>query len=123
MTRQLTARQRTALAIFEAAHAAGQGLSAYARSQGYDPRKIHDAITGLRRRGALPGADQRRSRKGPFMSVRVVSSASASSVSTPGAERRGAVCRLMAPQGVLIECAEWPPAAWLRSLGAGDAAP
>lgn len=117
----LTERQRKALAVFEAARAAGQTISGYARSQGHDPRKIHDAITGLRHRGALPSAQRRRSGKSPFMSVRVVSSASAASTaSSPG---RGAVCRLMTRQGILIECGEWPPASWLRTLGAGDAAP
>jgi len=34
--------------------------------------------------------------------------------------RSGMVCRLVHAAGFVIECGEWPPAAWLLSLASGQ---
>jgi hypothetical protein len=119
--RELTVKQRAGLDALRAARAAGVGLSAYARERGLEPRPLHDAVAGLRRRGVLPPTERSRPRKGAFVAVRVVERPSAI---LPAAARAGLVCRLVHSGGFVIECAEWPPAAWLMSLtGLRDAAP
>jgi hypothetical protein len=119
MTKDLTDTQRTAMAALQAAQASGTGLSAYARAHGLNVRQLHDSVAALRRRGVLPPTDRPRARKGPFMAVRVVSTPRASPAVT-SVPRTGMVCRLIHAGGLVIECGEWPPAAWLLSLTAGQ---
>ena len=120
MTRVLTGKQRTAMGALKAAQAAGVGLSAYARAHGLNARQLHDSIVGLRRRGVLPPTD--RARKGGFVAVRVADTQpSTATMRLPA--RSGMVCRVVHSGGLLIECAEWPPPAWVAALtGRADAA-
>ena len=74
-TAMLTEKQRRAMEARQAAQAAGMGLSAYARTQGLDPRELHDAVAALRRRGVLPASDRPRPRKSRFVAVRVAEAA------------------------------------------------
>jgi hypothetical protein len=113
MMKALTDKQRTAMAALQAARAAGLGLSAYARANGLNPRQLHDSVVTLRRRGVLPPTERPRPRKGAFVAVRVLDSRRA-----PPA-RTGMVCRLIHAGGLVIECGDWPPAAWLLSLASG----
>ena len=112
MTRsKLTEMQRTALQAVDAARAAGLGLSAYARANGLSARRLHDSVTGLRRRGLLPPTSTPRPRhaNAAFVAVDVVSP-------RPALLRSGMVCRLIHRSGLVIECGEWPPTSWLSSL-------
>ena len=124
-TRKLTERQRQALEAVEAAHAAGTGLSAYARASGLDPRRLHDAVTGLRKRGMLPATTRPRKRKNGFVAVQVVSTPTRLPAVPRPTAREGMVCRLVHACGFVIECGEWPPPAWLAAVTAErrDAAP
>lgn len=117
MASELTVKQRAAMDALQAARAAGLGLSAYAKVHGLSARQLHDSIVTLRRRGVLPPTDRPRRRKGAFVAVRVVNAPS-STGTMPSRPRAGMVCRLIHPSGVVIECGEWPPAAWLLSLSA-----
>jgi hypothetical protein len=117
MSRDLTQKQRTAMAAAEAARTAGLTLSAYCIAQGLKVREVYDAIAALRRSGVLPRAEKSRRRKSEFVAVRVVKTQQPSpGMTPPGA---GMVCRLVHASGLLIECGEWPPAAWLLSLTSG----
>jgi hypothetical protein len=113
MSKDLTQKQRTAMAAAEAASTAGLTLSAYCEAQGLKVREVYDAIAALRRSGVLSKAQRSRSRKDEFVAVRVVHTPRSSP------PRTGMVCRLIHAGGVVIECGEWPPAAWLLSLSSG----
>ena len=107
---RLTTLQRQAVEHMERARSQGLSLSDYARAQEVSVRQIYDAASQLRRRGLLPSAA--RPTSGPFLAVKLL---------TPSS--RG-VCRIVNASGVVIECLEWPPAAWLATLAsrAPDAA-
>lgn len=124
MSKGLTEKQRTAMAAIEAAGAAGLTLSAYSKAQGLNVREVYDAIAALRRSGVLPPTDKPRPRKSAFVAVRVVNTGS-SLPATTLPPRSGMVCRVIHASGLVLECGEWPPAAWLLSLTSGhrDAAP
>ena len=109
--KKLTDMQRSALRAVEGARTAGLGLSEYARRNGLNARQIHDAATGLRKRGVLPPTStaKRRRPKPAFMAVDVLRT-------VPVAGRTGMVCRLIHRSGLIIECGEWPPAAWLAAM-------
>ena len=118
MTRILTEKQRAAMDALQAARAAGVGLSAYARANGLNVRQLHDSVTGLRKRGLVPATERPHRSKGAFVAVKVVSS-SAQTPDVARSARGGMVCRLVHAAGFVIECGEWPPAAWLLSLSSG----
>lgn len=115
MMKDLTEKQRTAMAAAEAARTAGLTLIAYCRAQGLNVREVYDAIAALRRSGVMPRAQKSRRRKGEFVAVRVVKT-QPSPAMTSGA---GMVCRLVHASGLVVECGQWPPAVWLLSLTSG----
>ncbi len=123
MTRELTQKQRTAMAAAEAASAAGLTLNAYCAAQGLTVREVYDAISALRRSGVLPRPQRPRHRKEEFLAVRVMKPPQPSLAMRPPGT--GMVCRWGHAGGLVIEWGEWPPVAWLLSLSAGlrDAAP
>jgi hypothetical protein len=115
--KDLTQKQRTAMAAVEAASTAGLTLSAYCTAQGLMVREVYDAIAALRRSGVLPRAQRSRRRKSEFVAVRVMKAPQPSlGVAPPGS---GMLCRLVHASGLVIECGEWPPAVWLLSLASG----
>ena len=105
MTVRLTDKQRVAMDALQGARAAGLGLSAYARAHGLNARQLHDSVVALRRRGVLP--------------PRVVNTPPSPSM-RPSPPRTGMVCRVIHAAGLVIECGEWPPTAWLLSLASGS---
>ncbi len=120
MRTQLTDKQRQALEHVERARSSGMKLSDYARAQGVGVRAIYDSMVALRKKGVLtrPAASGRSA----FVAVRVkpvLQPAPMSGISTSGL-----ICRLRIGAAV-IECAQWPPAAWVAALATGraDAAP
>jgi hypothetical protein len=70
---------------------------------GVPAQQIYDAVARLRRRAALP--DQA-AMSGKFIAVKIA----------PTPISTAAVCRMLAPGGVVIECLRWPPRSWLESL-------
>ncbi len=115
--KDLTEKQRTAMAAAEAARAAGVTLIGHCRAQGLNVREVYDAIAALRRSGVLPKAEKSRHRRGEFVAVRVVKTRQPSPAMMP--RGTGMVCRLVHAGGLVIECGEWPPTGWLLSLTSG----
>ena len=99
----MTELQREALEHLEKARQEGLSISAYARTHGIPAQRIFDAVLRLRRRGALPDHSAKR---GKFIAVKI----------TPPPISNAAVCRMLAPGGLVIECLQWPPRTWLESL-------
>jgi hypothetical protein len=116
-TADLTDKQRQVLAHVERARSQGTPLSEYAKAQGVSARVIYDGMAALRRKGVLPGS--RPSSKSGFVAVRVASGVVPVMHTAP---RGTMLCRVVLGKTV-IECAEWPPPAWVVALtGRVDAA-
>lgn len=108
MSRDLTSNQQQALECFRTARSRGVALSAQASEQGLNARVIYDAVAALRRKGVLPAAGSGKLVKASdFVAVRAAP--------PPTPVGAGAVCSLRVG-ATLIECRQWPPAAWLASL-------
>lgn len=121
-TADLTVKQRQALEHVERARSQGMKLSDYARSHSVSARAIYDAMAALRHKGVLPRG--RASSKSAFVAVRVTSSTVPSTPVVHTGERNAMLCRVLIGGSAVIECAEWPPVAWLAALsGRVDAAP
>jgi hypothetical protein len=119
MEKELTELQRKAMAALQAARTAGLGLSAYARANDLNVRQLHDAVTGLRKRGLIPATRRARRGSNAFVAVKVMDSPSRGP-DVARFPRTGMVCRLVHLAGFVIECGEWPPAQWLLSLASGQ---
>lgn len=120
MTAKLTDKQRQAMEHVERARSAGVKLSQYARARGLGLRPIYDALAAARRKGVAARVAMRA--RSPFVAVRV---SGKRSLATPMAPAGSVICRVLIGGATVIECAEWPAAAWLAALSAGrvDAAP
>jgi len=99
----MTELQREALEHLGNARQEGLSISAYARAHGIPAQRIFDAVARLRRRGALPDHGVKR---GKFIAVKIA---------VPPINN-AAVCRMLMPGGLAIECLQWPPCTWLESL-------
>jgi hypothetical protein len=115
-TATLTEKQRRGLEALEAARRAGKTLSEYAKAHGLVVRELYDAVAGLRKRGVVPTTDRPRKRKSRFMAVQVLSAIARSPSVTRAPPQSGMVCRLVHVGGLVIECGEWPPPAWLSAV-------
>ena len=115
-TQTMTAKQRVAFEARETAQREGKSLSDYAKERGLVIRELYDALACLRRKGVLPRSG--RPPRSKFVAVRV-----AAEPARPRADTI-TVCRITSREGYVIECVQWPPASWLRSLtgNAADAA-
>jgi transposase-like protein len=100
---EMTELQRQSLEHFEQARREGLSVKAYSRAHGISAQQIYDTVGWLRRRGALP--DQAAT-SGKFIAVKIA----------PTSSSNATVCRMVAPGGLVIECLQWPPRAWLESL-------
>ena len=109
-TADLTDKQRQVLAHVERAHSQGTPLSEYAKAHGVSARVIYDGMAALRRKGVLPRG--RPSSKSGFVAVRVASSVIPVMHTAP---RSTILCRVVLGM-MVIECAEWPPPAWIAAL-------
>ena len=118
--KELTDKQREALEHVERARVAGMRISDYARAQGIGVRSIYDSMVALRKKGLL--RPQSAVGKSAFVAVRVRPASPSAPISEPPSA--GLICRLRVG-AVLIECAQWPPAAWVAALASerADAAP
>ncbi len=117
MKAELSEKQRRALEHLERARAEGLRLSAYARVHGLGIREIYDALAALRNKGVLPRPSSRS--KSAFLAVRV-KPAPAQAAPMPVAPTGALICRLRIGASV-IECAQWPPPAWVVALSSGPA--
>lgn len=117
MAAKLTDKQRQAMQHVEQARRDGVSLSAYARSHRLGAREIYDATAALRRKGVLAPAPPRVSpSRSPFVAVRVTrGSAPATPLLAAPSPQSAVRCRVLLGAAV-IECAEWPPSAWLAGL-------
>jgi hypothetical protein len=100
----MTELQRESLEHVEKARQEGLSISAYARTHGIPAQRIYDSIARLRRRGLLPDLSVRRNK---FIAVKIT---------PPPPVSNAMVCRMLVPGGLVIECVQWPPRAWLESL-------
>lgn len=120
-TADLTDKQRQALEHVERARSQGMKLSDYAQAHGVSARAIYDGLAALRRKGVLPRS--RPSSKSPFVAVRVAPRAVPATPVVHAGPRNAMLCRVLIGGSTVIECAEWPPVAWLAALtGRTDAA-
>jgi predicted phage tail protein len=111
MSDKMTLNQRRALECVQQAREQGMTLSAYARKRGFSDRQIYDAIAALRRKGALPApGSTRTSAKNDFVAVRIAP------LPNSAAPPSSVVCQVRVG-GTVIACQQWPPAAWLSTLG------
>jgi hypothetical protein len=116
----LTGGERRYLEHVRRAQSRGMVLSEYCRAVGLNPYALYSMRRQMRRKGKLPpaaAAVRGKERTGGgvprrFVAVRVTETAVAAE-STGGS---GMVCRLRHESGWVLECAGWPPAAWLREL-------
>jgi hypothetical protein len=116
MNMKVTDKQRRALQHIEQARSEGMALSDYARAHGVSAREIYDAMAALRRKGVLPPAKP--SSQSAFVALRVKPAAPAATL--PTTPSGALICRLRLGAAV-IECAQWPPAAWVTALATGCA--
>jgi hypothetical protein len=108
---EMTELQRQSLEHLERARGEGLSVGAYARAHGIPAQQIYDTVGRLRRRGVLsekPGKGRDK-----FIKVKI---------SAPTPPSNTAVCRMLMPGGLVIECLQWPPRSWLADLGRADAA-
>lgn len=117
-TEVLTEREQQALEHMCKAQELGVTLKEYCLRLGLDVQKLYQLRKPLVRKGAL-GPARRESRQAhtadktsAFLPVRVVSA-----VSTPTA----VTCRLVHPNGWVLECDGLPPASWVAAVLAGGA--
>jgi hypothetical protein len=117
-TGTFTEKQQQAIEALEGARGEGVALSEYAKAHGLVVRELYDAIACLRRKGLLPKPT--RKTKSKFVAVRVVTPREPAHA-LPSRPTIGVLCRILCPHGLMIECAQWPPPAWLVALTAGPA--
>jgi hypothetical protein len=108
---EMTEIQRQSLEHVERARVEGLSVKAYARAHGIPAQRIYDSVGLLRRRGVLKVQPS----KGRDRFIKVKITAPPPTAST-------AVCRMLIPGGLVIECLQWPPRSWLVELGRADAA-
>jgi hypothetical protein len=113
-----TEKQRQAIEAMEGARGEGVALSKYAEAHGLVIRELYDAIACLRRKGLLPKPTRKAGSK--FVAVRVMASGEPTQA-LPSRPTSGVLCRIVCSRGPMIECMQWPPAAWLAALTAGPA--
>lgn len=115
-TEPLTEREQQALEQMREAQAQGSTLKAYAAKIGLDVRQLYEVRRRLVRKGAfgpLPGRKARKSGKaGAFLPVRIVPAP----VNGPSV-----TCRLVHPDGWVLECDGLPPASWIAAVLTGGA--
>lgn len=115
-TEALTEREQQALEQMREAQKQGATLKGYAAKMGLDVGQLYDLRRRLVRKGAfgaLPPRKSRKSRKvAAFAPVRIVPAASVPSGASPA-------CRLLHPNGWVLECDGLPPASWVTAVLAG----
>jgi hypothetical protein len=112
---EMTEKQQRAVEAMEGARNEGISLNDYAKAHGFVIRELYDAIAGLRRKGLLAQAVNRK-RRSRFVAVRVTSEQALPVASTTMSIP---VCRVVQP-GCVIECLQWPPPNWLAALSPGS---
>lgn len=120
-TESLTEREQEALEHMRKAQELGTTLKEYASRFGLDVQKLYQLRKPLVRKGALgPAPSEAKEprkitdRASALVPVRIVPSGRGPG-STPVS------CRLMHPSGWVIECGEFPSAAWMTAVLSGGA--
>lgn len=116
----LTELEQQGLEHMRKAQELGVTLKEYAARCGLDVQKLYQLRKPLVRKGAL-GPVRREVRQGhaadtasAFLPVRVVSAA-------PTSSSYAVACRLVHPNGWVLECDGLPPARWVTAVLTGDA--
>lgn len=117
-TEPLTEREQQALERMREAQEQGSTLKDYAAKIGLDVRELYELRRRLVRKGAFGPVPPRKARKsdkaGAFVPVRVVP-ATAVPINT------SLTCRLVHPDGWVLECDGLPPASWIAAVLTGGA--
>jgi hypothetical protein len=109
---KLTGGERRYLDHAQRAQAQGLTLAQYCRVSGVSVQSLYNAKRELKRKGATGVGAPKSSEPGDFIAVRVAHS--------PASAGGGAVCRLRAANGWVLECTDWPSASWIiECLGGG----
>jgi hypothetical protein len=115
---KFTEKQRQAIEAMEGARSEGVALSKYAKAHGLIIRELYDAIACLRRKGLLAKPTRKAGSK--FVAVRVMAPGEPTQA-IPSKSTSGVLCRIVCLRGLMIECIQWPPPAWLAELTTGRA--
>ena len=110
---ELTAGEREYLEHLRRSQERKLTLRQYCRDEGLSVQRLYSLSHQLRRkRGQAPVQGTTKTNKpvGDFAVVRVVPSPA------PSAPSAGTVCRLRAPNGWVVECANWPEASWMAQF-------
>lgn len=118
-TEPLTEREQQALEHMRKAQELGTTLKEYAARFGLDVQKLYQLRKPLVRKGALgpvhsQAKEVQRDKASAFLPVRVVSSG-------PRPDSTAVMCRLVHPNGWVLECGGFPPASWIAAVLAGGA--
>lgn len=110
--RELTELQQQYIEHAEEAQSKGVPLAQHYRSLGLDVKRLYGAKQQLRRKGLLSASPRaaERSERPNFVAVQV----------TPPSAT-AVICRLRHPSGWAVECADWPPVAWVSAFVNGGA--
>jgi len=113
---RLTAREQSYFDHVRQAKEQGVTLKAHCQKVGLNVRSLYGVRRDLVEKGVLPRtlppktANRKEARRGKFVAVQVAA----------GSSNDGdAVCRGRHPSGWVIECGQWPEAAWVSALMQG----
>jgi hypothetical protein len=117
---QLSARERHTLDHLRNAEELGVSLEYYASAYNLEVKDLYSVKQQLVRKGVIaapvPTKSEPPAKPSAFIPVRLVPSAPAAPASPAGM-----ACRLVHPNGWVIECGNVPDVAWVRTLLSGAA--
>ncbi len=116
---ELTSGERRYLEHARRAENQSLPLSEYCRSMGLSPHTLYSMRRQMRRKGVLAPV-VRAGAALPVVRGEAAERFVAIRVSERSGRAGGPVCWLRHPSGWVIECASWPPGAWMRECFGGE---
>lgn len=114
MKRELTQKEKQAVAALQGARRERSSLRAYAKKHKLTIQILYNTLARLRRQGMLADGDE--GLRGESTAPRGKAPRTNPPTGSKVAGGPNVVCRIVYPRGYLIECTEWPPLSWLESL-------
>jgi predicted transcriptional regulator len=115
-TEELTERETQLLEHVRTAQERGSTLVEYASSAGLDVKALYEVKRQLVKKGVIArrAGTKKRQKRGRFAQARIVAA-------LPQPIVAAVACRLLHPNGRVLECVNWPQAQWMAAVLAGDA--